>query len=247
MKTFAQILLFLGLSCAATSTAQASLIWSEADVITGAGFGSDPRILTIQATGDGSTESGCNAYNGSHMVVGPAACTNVANLGGDEPNPHGFPKDSTPTLASLGFADADDIGIIFDATEPGSHGGNPLTMDSLILKFYSPTGLLLLSEALDNPPLVFDKTVVGNGKTDFLFVLDQAGINQVTNTIYSLSNSGTVRIALESTMSGVDCGPESFLAQAVVGGNSVVPEPATMALMGGGLIALGVLRRRRKR
>jgi hypothetical protein len=171
------------------------------------------------------------------------ACTNAANVGGDEPNPHGFPKDSTPTLGALGFTKASDIGIIFDATEPGQNSGNSLTMYSLILKFYSSTGTLLLSEALDNPPLVFDQTVVGNGKTDFLFVLDQNGQNEVANTIFSLNNSGTVSLALESTMTSVHGGPESFLAEGAVG-STVAPEPASIALVGAGLIGLVTLRRR---
>jgi hypothetical protein len=202
-----------------------------------------PRILTVQGTGNASTESGCNAWGGSGMIVGSGACSNVANAGGNEPNPHGFPKDSVPTLSSLGFTNATDIGIVFDATEPGNKSGNALTMYSLILKFYSPTGVLLLSESLDNAPLVFNQTVVGNGKTDYLFVLDQQGINEVTNTIFSNPNAGNIHIALESTMTSVHGGPESFLAEASVGHTATVPEPASAVLIGAGLIGLAVLRR----
>jgi hypothetical protein len=230
----------------ALQTAHAGVILSGSDVITGAGFGAAPRILTVQVTGNGSTESGCDAWSNMGLLVGPSACTNSANVGGDEPNPHGFPKDSAPTLSSLGFANASEIGIIFDATEPGNSSGNPLTMDSLILKFYSPTGTLLLSEALDNPPLVFNQTVVGNGKTDFLFVLDQMGINEVNSIIYSNSNAGNDHIALESTMSAVHGGPESFLAEGLTSTtNTSTPEPATYLLLGGGLLGVGVLRRNR--
>jgi hypothetical protein len=139
--------------CAAMNIAQAAIILSGSDVIGGAGFGNLPRILTIQVTGNGSTESGCNAWNGSQMTVGPGSRTNAANAGGHEPNPHGFPKDSTPTLGSLNFTQASDIGLIFDATEPGNKRGNPLTMNSLILKFYSAGGVLLPLRIARQPAL----------------------------------------------------------------------------------------------
>lgn len=235
-------LLSLFLALGAVQTAHAGLILSGADVITGTGFGADPRILTIQATGNASTESGCDAWSGTALVVGPTACTNAANVGGDEPNPHGFPKDSTPTLASLDFNNASQIGIVFDATQPQNNQGF-LIMDSLILKFYSPTGTLLLSEALDNPPLTFNQTGPGNGQTDFLFVLDAAGIAQVNSAIYcSGCDGGDDHISLESTMSAVHGGPESFLAEGSVGVTTVTPEPATLLLIGTGLIGLAALR-----
>ena len=126
MRTAISFFLAIG----ALQTAHAGLILSGSDVIGGAGFGAIPRILTVQATGNGSTESGCNSWNGAQMVVGPSACSNAANAGGNEPNPHGFPKFSSPTLGSLGFNNALQVGIIFDATEPGNNSGNPLTMNS---------------------------------------------------------------------------------------------------------------------
>jgi hypothetical protein len=231
----------LVLGWVAMTTAHASLILSSLDLIGGAGFGSAPRILTVQGTGNAATESGCNAWSGTLTVVGPSACSNAANLGGDETNPAGFPKFSTPTLTSLGFAAASNIGILFDATEPA---GNSLTINSLILKFFSASGALLLSESLVNPPLAFDQTVVGNGTTDFLFVLNQNGINQVTNTIFSGAGWGEVRIGLETTMTNLHGGPESFLAVDPPGTSGATPEPASITLIGCGLVGLAVLRRR---
>ena len=236
-----RILCSLLLGWAATGVAHASMIFSE--VVVGAGFGSAPRILTVQGKGNASTESGCDSWSGIQTIVGPSACSNLANLGGDEPNPYGFPKDSTPTLASLGFAGASNIGIVLDATEPGN-GGNSLTIKSLILKFFSGSGVLLLSESLAKTPLVLDHTGTGNGKTDFLFVLDQNGINQVTNTIFSAAGWGEVRIGLETTMTNVHGGPESFLAVDPPGPSGATPEPASITLIACGLVGLAVLRRR---
>src|SRR5262249_1364359 len=108
---------------------------------------------------------------------------------------------------------------------------------------------LLLSESLANAPLVFDSTVVGNGKTDFLFVLDQNGINEVNTTIFSNPNASSIRIALESTMTNVHGGPESFLAlDPDVGGieQSVTPEPSSILLTSSSLLALAALLRRKR-
>jgi len=244
-----RVILSIFISWAAINTAQASLILSGSEVIAGAGFGNAPRILTVQGTGNATIESACNSWSGTQMVVGPGGCSNATNAGGDEPNPPGAPKFSTPTLSSLGFTDASHIGIIFDAAETGNDGTS-LAMFSLILKFYTSGGVLLHSESLANTPLIFDQTVTGNAKTDFLFVLDQAGIEAVTNAVFSTPGSGNVRIGLETTMSAVHGGPESFLAQGSLGSSiitpqDVVPEPASMLLIGGGLIGLAMLRRRK--
>jgi hypothetical protein len=179
------------------------------------------------------------------MVVGPSACdSGMGNVGGNEPDPHGFPKFNTPTLSSLSITDASQIGIIFDATQPG---GGPISMDNLILKFYSPAGVLLFEEGLKSPPVLFLTTTPGNGKTDFVFVLDAAGISAANLAIFGTAGFGDDRLALESTMSQAAGGPESFLViqvgQGGGGGVQDVPEPVSFLLIGSGLALMGSLKR----
>jgi hypothetical protein len=145
----------------------------------------------------------------------------------------------------LSITDASQIGIIFDATQPGA---GPISMDSLVLKFYSPAGVLLFVESLKSPPVLFPSTTPGNGKTDFVFVLDAAGISAVNLGIFGTAGFGDDLIALESTMSQAAGGPESFLVTQVDpnGGGGVqtlTPEPVSFLLIGSGLGLLGLLKR----
>jgi hypothetical protein len=49
-------------------------------------------------------------------------------------------KYGIPTIGSLGLTDASQIGVLFNATEPGGDGVN---VTDVTLKFYSSTGTLL--------------------------------------------------------------------------------------------------------
>src|SRR6266699_6365986 len=96
----------------ASHPAWASIILVGPAVVGGSGFGALPRALTIQSHGPSqNTESGCIAPNGSGgLLAGSAACApSFVNFGGDEQNPIGFPKQSAPTLSSLGISNANQI------------------------------------------------------------------------------------------------------------------------------------------
>ena len=102
--------------CILSATASASLVYNSTIHVSGQGFGAVPRHLTIQATGNQNTESGCVGVNSSGaIVVGPAGCTGDALIapngviptGGDEPNPlSDNQKYGIPTLGSLGITNA---------------------------------------------------------------------------------------------------------------------------------------------
>jgi hypothetical protein len=214
----------------------------------GHGFGNAPRMLTVQSTGNTPAESGCVGFAGGSMSVGTTGCSGMgafAPAGGDEPNPHGsFPKFNAPTLGSLGYTNASQIQILFDATEPGST--TSLTMNQLVLKIYSPTGKLLMVNTLVSPGLVLDPTVEGNGRFDYGFALNAAGIALANSAIFGTAGYQNDVITLESTMSSVHGGPESFVAAAVIGG-STVPEPAGVLMISTGLLGLLALSRRKAR
>jgi len=198
----------------AATPASAALIYDSSILVSGQGFGSNPRLLTIQGRG---TESGCVGVggSGSTLIGGAGACIAdalvhdgnlVTNTGGSEVNPlSDNQKFGIPTIAELGWKTASDIGLVFNATEPG---GNSINIQDVTLKFYNGTTLL---GAIDGSQ-TFANTNPGNGVAGFTFVVDQAEQAFLNNLVFSQQDFGKYRIAMESTMSDAAGGPESWLA-----------------------------------
>ena len=246
---------------AAPQMASASIIYESAIYDTGTGFGNEPRLLTAQERGprkDG-TESACVGVSGGQTAVGSAQCINdsqvfqgngLSNEGGDEVQPaREGNKYNTPTIGEVGWNGAEDIGLIFNSTDPA---GDDITIDDVTLKFYLDGQLLA---AIDGN-MTFDETEQGNGVAGFLLAVDEEQQAFLNSTVFGLDNFGDVRIALETTISGAAGGPESFWAANLnrtppttstgsTSSGTQVPAPAGFGLFG--IAALGLLARRRRR
>jgi hypothetical protein len=224
------------------TTASASLVYNDAVVVTGLGFGNQNRDLTVQGKGNQNQSSGCVglAADGSltfgSCVPDASVYDNngVQNVGGDEPNPLADnQKYGAPTLASLGINDASDIQIIFDATEAG---GGSINIIDLTLKFYNSSNILI--GAIDGSQN-FASTVPGNGGAGFAFVVSADEQAQVNSWI----QGGASRLALEASFTGGGGGPENFYIHSLEAGTpSEVPEPGTWMTLGGGFFGLGALK-----
>jgi hypothetical protein len=220
--------------------ASASLIYDSSVLAPAQGFGAAPRDLTLQATGQDTTESGgLAAGSGGVILFGSVIAdgsvyqgNGISNLSGTGSLPSPRVDDAkygVPTIGALGITSANQIGILFNATEPG---GDSINVLDVTLKFYTSGGSFL--GAIDGEQNFL--RVAG-----FTFVVDQAQQAQV-NSWLSTGGSGTT-LALEASIGDFASGPETFLIYNLGAVNSV-PEPGTLALLGLGLMGVGLTRRR---
>ncbi len=204
--------------------AEASLIFDSTTTQSGTGLGAVSTILTIQATGRamGGPESGSVTWNGSADVTGgPDVKT-------------GASQTLTRTIGSLGLTDAGQIAIVFNADQPS---GGPITLSDLHLIIDSPSGTQLFDSG-SFTSVDFASTQNGIGKSGAVFVLDSTQV-QAANTAGAFGNSSN-RIGLSASATPGNGGPETFFVSKVD-----VPEPASLAILGGSLFGFALLRRKR--
>jgi hypothetical protein len=145
-----------------------------------------------------------------------------------------------PTTGDLGITTANQIAVLFNATEPG---GNSINVTDLTLKFYTSAGSFL---GAINGGSNFATSNPGNGVAGFTFVIDTLQQGMV-NSWLAIGGTST-RLALEASITDFAGGPESFLIYNVAPDTPVaaIPEPSTYALLLAGLGAVGFFVRRRR-
>ncbi len=234
-----------GAFMALTGAAHASLVLNGELSVAAQGFGNNPRILTEQARGNNTTESAAIGISGGTIVALTPGISDalvfggngITNAGGDTVNPlSDNQKYGIPSLSDLNWTTASNVNLLFNAVEPGGDG---LTVTDVTLKFYNGDTVIA---AIDGN-FTLASTVTGNGSAGFLIAVDQAQQTYLNNTVFNQQGAGNFRIALESTITGVAGGAESFSALSV----AAVPEPQTYAMMLAGLGLLGFARIRKSR
>ena len=161
------------LAVAAPQVASASLVYDASILAPAQGFGSAPRDLTLQATGNATTESGgVGVATGGAITFGTVIQDSsvfmgngMSNLSGTAAMPNPLNDDlkyGIPTSGSLGITSANQIAVLFNATEPG--GDNVDVLD-LTLKFYTSAGSFLGAIGVGIAMVQVDSKLMGRRTT----------------------------------------------------------------------------------
>lgn len=199
----------------------------------GTGFGSVLNLLTVQATGGGTTEYGEVTWNGS---------SDVDNVG-DTQN-----TSETRSVADVfGATGNTDVGIIFNINQQGAEGETDLILHDFDLLVFSAAGALLDTIHYTAPlgGLNLDIDQQGTGGAGWLFRVSGLGalVNDSTNRF-------GMRITQPNSIEQVNDGPENFYITSIPGTTTTALPLPPAALAGlltlGGAGLLSRLRRRRK-
>jgi hypothetical protein len=154
------------------------------------------------------------------------------NTGGFEKPPSNFPHNQT-----LLVSDASKIGVVFNSDQPA---GGSVNLTKFVLVLFNANGQVGFTSNSASQSFSSTKSEPGIGNSGWLFTLDASQQALAQAAI----NNGFDLLGLSATVTDSFGGPETFFLVNAPG-TSVVPEPATLFLLGTGILIVGTTVRRR--
>jgi hypothetical protein len=213
--------------------AHAELILLGPADLNGTGLGAVNTVLTMTSPANTSTESASVNLNtsGALNVTGDAIAIN-----------------QTRTLAQIGTTSAANLRIVFNASEPAN--ADSITLSNLVLTLQPASGATTPAMNFHSGafvPITLNATQQGIGNAGYVFGLNAVQAAQAQAAIAA----GASVLGLQASATNATGGNETFFATTAAGLPPLVgpvPEPATLALLGSGFLAMGgIALRRRKR
>lgn len=247
-NVFPRVAALLFLTLAYLLPASADIVGYTSINLSGTGHGTVNEILTFGNVGSGldMSASGCvgwgltgDSYGGCPIdAIGSSSV--FASM-------QDIAKSHTITASQISLTSPFSLAIVFDASEPGGNKAD-VWVQQLTLTFYNPTtGAPIFLAPLQTPSYIPGGTS-GSGGSGQTYGLDwdQAVLaQQAINAALGVGNFSTVRIGLGAELTQFDGHGYFWIID--VPNLVEAPEPATLAMIGGGLLLLGFLGRRFRR